>query len=98
MALHIEGKKSNIRKKDFVAFAERFKISKKEISDDYLLVDMIPKPEELEEVVITNLKLAPWVTQKDLDQILENLRTAPMKVLGWKTPQQVFEEEFLNTG
>jgi len=38
------------------------------------------------------------VTQKDLDQIAENLRTAPMKVLGWKTPQQVFEKELLNTG
>lgn len=38
------------------------------------------------------------VTQKDLDQIAKNLRTAPMKVLGWKTPQQAFEEELLNTG
>ncbi len=33
------------------------------------------------------------VSQADLDVIVNNLRTAPMKVLGWRTPQEAFEAE-----
>lgn len=38
------------------------------------------------------------VTQADLDEIANNLRTTPMKVLGWKTPQEALDAELaLNT-
>lgn len=38
------------------------------------------------------------VTQADLDEIANNLRTTPMKVLGWRTPQEALEAELaLNT-
>lgn len=34
------------------------------------------------------------VTQLDLDRVTEILKNTPMKVLDWKTPKEVFEEEF----
>ena len=34
------------------------------------------------------------VTQADLDRVSELLRDTPMKVLNWKTPREVFQEEF----
>jgi len=33
------------------------------------------------------------VTQSDLDQIVENLRTAPMKCLNWMTPEEALQRE-----
>ena len=33
------------------------------------------------------------VSQADLDEIANNLRTAPMEVLGWRTPQEALEKE-----
>ena len=33
------------------------------------------------------------VSQKDLDLITSNLRTAPMKCLDWQTPQEILEKE-----
>lgn len=38
------------------------------------------------------------VTQNELDQVAENLRTAPMKCLNWMTPEEALEKELqLNT-
>ena len=33
------------------------------------------------------------VSQADLDQVADNLRTAPMRCLDWMTPQEAFERE-----
>lgn len=39
------------------------------------------------------------VSQTDLDRVAENLRTAPMRCLGWITPQEALERELaLDTG
>jgi len=35
------------------------------------------------------------VSQADLDEIANNLRTVPMKVLGWRTPQEALDAELI---
>lgn len=37
------------------------------------------------------------VNQNDLDGVAKNLRTAPMKCLGWMTPEEALEKELLDT-
>ncbi|UTN05682.1 hypothetical protein L0669_07160 [Flavobacterium bizetiae] len=51
-------------------FFKRLKISPENIDKNNIVVNMIPKPEELNEVVITNMKLQPFkISQQDLDNV-----------------------------
>lgn len=51
-------------------FFTRLKLTQKDIDQDNIIVNMVIKPEELNEIVITNIKFAPIHTsQQDIDDI-----------------------------
>lgn len=51
-------------------FFTRLKLSQENIDKNNIVVNMIPRPEELDEVVITSMKLEPFkISQQDLDKI-----------------------------
>lgn len=51
-------------------FFKRLKISQENIDKNNIVVNMIPRPEELDEVVVTSMKLQPFkISQHDIDTI-----------------------------
>ncbi|PTT06687.1 hypothetical protein DBR27_07760, partial [Flavobacterium sp. HMWF030] len=51
-------------------FFTRLKLTQRDIDQDNIIVNMVIKPEELNEIVITNIKFAPIHTsQQDIDDI-----------------------------
>ena len=51
-------------------FFTRLKITPEDISKNNLIINMVIKPEELDEVVVTSIKLNPFkISQQDLDDI-----------------------------
>jgi len=51
-------------------FFTRLKISQENIDKNNIIVNMIARPEELDEVIVTNMKLEPFkISQQDLDKV-----------------------------
>lgn len=51
-------------------FFTRLKISQENIDKNNIIVNMVQRPEELDEVIVTNMKLEPFkISQQDLDQV-----------------------------